>query len=72
MDKIESSPEIWLQQAIKFLLNSANPKVILTGRDWWKKKTWAQFTGLEKNKQGPALVMTLHRKALDSILEISD
>ena len=37
-----------------------------------KKKTWAQFTGLEKNKQGPALVMTLHRKALDSILEISD
>lgn len=41
--------------------------------DWVRLvKLWTKFTDLDKGKQGPALVMTLQGKALDSILELSD
>ena len=35
-------------------------------------KLWTEFTDLEPAKQGPALVMSVEGKALDTILELDD
>jgi len=41
--------------------------------DWVRLVTlWTKFTELEETKQGPALVMTLADKDLESVLELAD
>ena len=41
--------------------------------DWVRLvKLWTKFTDLEVTRQGPALVMSLEDKALDTILELDD
>ena len=41
--------------------------------DWVRLvKLWTKFTDLEPTRQGPALVMSLEGKALDTILELDD
>jgi len=41
--------------------------------DWVRLiKIWTKFTDLDKNKQGPAILMTLQGKSLDAALELTD
>ena len=41
--------------------------------DWVRLvKLWTKFTDLQPTRQGPALVMSLEGKALDTILELDD
>ena len=48
----------------------ANHKVYA---DWVRLlKLWEQFTDLDKKRQGPAVVISLSGKALDSVLELED
>ena len=40
--------------------------------DWIKLlEIWCQFTSLEPEKQGPAIVLTLEGEAQDAVLELS-
>ena len=41
--------------------------------DWIRfVRLWTKFTDLDPTRQGPAIVMTLEGKALDTILELDD
>ena len=42
--------------------------------DYWVclVKLWTKFTDLEPARQGPALVMSLEGKALDTVSELDD
>ena len=56
--------------------NSKTPPTLLKAKNYQDRlkliKIWRKFTDLSKERQGPAIVLSLENEALDAVLELEE